>query len=181
MESLEQLNKWLRSFGLALDGSPKFRIVHSEGQYEKRFGDFEDRTPEGFLIRRIGEVREVPKYPMVSPPTWVLERYLPNTNNPELKSNFSYEPLWVFHDINEQPVYPTRQAIQLLLSRVYADRIKKTDKDHYEEDQAKLLKEKQEARDILDNKVPEMVSRLRQGTAIVSPGTSAFGGSDGSF
>jgi hypothetical protein len=169
MESIQDLNKWLRSYGLVSDGNPKYRLVHSESEYEKRFGDFEDRTPEGFLIRKIGEVREVLKYAYISPPTWILEQHHWNEANPELKAKFSYEPLWAFHDTKGDAIYPVRLALEHLLY-LHTHKFKnprKTEKSAYEEDQAKLRLTKIREREILDNNLPEMVSRLHDGSAVI--------------
>lgn len=172
METLQVLNNRLKStYGVTLDGNVKWRIVHSSEQYEDRLGDFWDRTPEGFLIRNVQEVRRVPKYPYIIPATWVLERYQVNDANPELKAKFSYEPLWVFWDVKNEPIYPSWESLSRL---VYASmnaykNPKKNDKILAEEAEAKLIKEKKEAREVLDNNVPELVANLASGSAITVP------------
>ena len=172
MESLQKLNERLKTtYGLTLDGHVKWRVVHSEGQFEDRWGDFWDRTPEGFLIRNVQEVRHVPKYPMVFPATWILERYQVNADNPELKAKFSYEPFWVFHDREDKPIYPSWDALAALIhaSMNAYKRPKKNDKILADEAAEKLVKEKKHEREILDNNLPELVANLASGSAITVP------------
>lgn len=121
-ENLDTLNTRLETlFGKYLDGRPMYRIVFSEDQFEKREGEFEDRTPEGFLIRVVKEIREVPKYRQwVNPPCFILERLIevPEMFTTELTTKTSYEPLWTFRDTLNQPLRPTWPAIRLVINTV---------------------------------------------------------------
>jgi hypothetical protein len=76
MESVEALNQRLiEHFGRDIASErPIWRIVRAGEQFEKRFGEFEDHTKEGFFIRRVTEVRTVPKYQHIESGAWILEQ-----------------------------------------------------------------------------------------------------------
>lgn len=120
--NLIALNKRLADhFGLYLDGQPNWRVVWSENQLEKRFGTYEDRTPEGLFIRRVTEVREVPKYKQYIHNRYILERLLPvPSNDPEGApvTKLTYEPLWVFEGSAGQPIPPTFEACKFIVDKV---------------------------------------------------------------
>ena len=117
MESLETINKRLfYSFGRFEDGRPIWRVVWSDGQFEKRWVT---HTPEGLeLINPI--VEEVPKYSYIKH-RYVLERLIPVLMNPalnELVTKTSYEPVWTFEDKNGNALPPIWEAVFLLIRTV---------------------------------------------------------------
>lgn len=90
----EEINKKLLDvFGRFIDGFPKFRIVFSDEETEKRFGHFEEFYGDIF-VRAFDGVREVPKYSYLEG-QWVLEARM-ITENPELVDAVTYEPIYVF-------------------------------------------------------------------------------------
>jgi hypothetical protein len=123
LEPIEVLNKRLADlFGLYPDGRAKWRIVFSEDEFEKRLGDFEDVTREGIYLRSITEVRLVPKYrKWINPPCYILERLLevPSSVETDLIEKTSYEPVWTFRDINNNPLPPIWRGIELVIHQVY--------------------------------------------------------------
>jgi hypothetical protein len=122
VESLEILNRRLERFGKYLDGRPNYRIVFSYDEMEKRFGTFEDRTSEGLFIREVTEVREVPKYRQyINPSAFILEKLLevPFFQQDQILLKTSYEPVWVFWDRFQNPIYPTWQGIELIINTIH--------------------------------------------------------------
>jgi hypothetical protein len=117
MESVEILNeRLLREFGKFDNGLPNYRIVFSDDEFEKRWVDC---TPEGFLLPdKVVELR--PKYRQYIHGKHILERILPVIEGIEtdLVENFSYEPLWVFHDKDDNPLPPNWDVILLVIDSV---------------------------------------------------------------
>lgn len=75
----------------------KFRVVHSDDQIEKRFGEFDiyaDADEEIWLRKEMG-IREVPKYGWLDN-QWVVEKLLPNDRPEVFEGDFIYEPLLAF-------------------------------------------------------------------------------------
>ena len=94
-ESIESINERLLSeFGKELDGRPRFRVVFSDDQYEKRVTTHDDHGNE--LI--IPEVRLLPKYKQYIRHRYILERLLPVTGETDLTEKVVYEVLWTFQD-----------------------------------------------------------------------------------
>lgn len=101
MEPIESLNSRLSDRFGKFNDHPKFRVVWSEDQMEKRFGTFRDITSEGFFLREVTETREVPKYRQYIHNKWILERYteVPSFQADEIAGlKMSYECIWVFED-----------------------------------------------------------------------------------
>ena len=96
-ESIESINKnLLYEYGSEFGDSPRFRVVFSEDQYEKRWTNF---TDEGFELIH-PEVRLLPKYKQFIQAKYILERLVPVPEGVEtdLITKVSYEPAWVFQD-----------------------------------------------------------------------------------
>ncbi len=123
MESIPILNGRLKDlYGKTSGGDQAlWRIVWSEDQFEIRFGDYEDRTTEGLLIRQVSEYRKVPKYRQWIHAKYVLERLIvvPETNTTELTTKLSYEPIYVFEDGEGNPLLPIWNAIEFVIKQVY--------------------------------------------------------------
>ena len=96
-ESIKRINYSLEKDYGQLDNKPRWRVVWSWDQYETRYGDYEDRTPEGLLIRAVSEWRQVPKYKQYIGPCWMLERLeeIPSYAK-EMAVQLSYEVKWAF-------------------------------------------------------------------------------------
>lgn len=98
VESIESINKQLLdTYGSELFAGdrPKFRVVFSADQFEKRWMT---HTNEGFQLIH-PEVREVPKYRHYITDKYVLERIVPiDLENSDLIEKVGYEPAWVFQD-----------------------------------------------------------------------------------
>jgi len=85
------------------DDMPRFRVVFSDDQFEKRWTD---KTNEGFDLL-YPEVRELPKYKQYIQGKFILERLVPiDTNNTDLTVKIGYEPAHVFMDSKENYLPP---------------------------------------------------------------------------
>ena len=94
-ETIKSINeKLLEEFGTEFGSSPRFRVVFSDDQYEKRLTDC---TDEGFELL-YPEVRLLPKYKQWIREKYVLERLIPVVGETDLVTKVSYEPAWVFQD-----------------------------------------------------------------------------------
>lgn len=152
---------------------PKFRVVWSSSQYEKRYGEYEIFSDAGIYLRTDKGVEEVPKYLPEYPDMWVLEELRPTAGNPylEMVVKFSYEPIWIFGAANSdrQPIW---RAVDLLVrNRLHGDpnneRLSPAALAKLEEE--KLEKEKQNVRDMLRDQTPHLAFGLKHGNAVVVP------------
>ena len=121
-EELSTINQRLIDhFGRMIDSSmAKWRVVWSEDQFEMRYGTYEDKTRDGFLIREVTEWRQVPKYRQWIPNRYVLERLLliPIENEGTLTTKFSYEPLYTFEDKDRNALPPNWLACKFIVEAV---------------------------------------------------------------
>jgi hypothetical protein len=122
MFSLTTINQKLKDeYGLHDDARPNWRVTWSPVQTEKRLGEYVDHTSEGVFIRRVTEVREVPKYPHI-PAMWILEALtaVPAVNQVELGNiKLSYECIYVFKGPNGERLDPRFDVAKLVIDTVY--------------------------------------------------------------
>lgn len=115
-ESIESINqKLLEEFGTEFGNAPKFRVVFSDDQFEKRWTDF---TDDGFELLH-PEVRELPKYKQYIRAKYVLERLIPITGETDLVVKISYECLWVFEDKNHNYLPPFFEGCKHVIESMY--------------------------------------------------------------
>jgi hypothetical protein len=118
MESIESLNQRLIDYyGIAVDsGSPIWRLVWSEDQYEKRSTKY---SKEGFELP-FEEVRELPKYKQWIHNKWVLEQLVivPPQSVKELTIKQSYEPLYVFQTEKGEPLPVKWEVIEFIIGSI---------------------------------------------------------------
>src|SRR5579872_4148122 len=105
MESLEVINQRLVDiYGRSMiQDLPNYRVVWAGSQREVRTGLYAKHTEAGIYLGEAVLTQEVEKYPDWKD-YWVLEVPFWNHNNPELKADFSYEPLFFFKDPNGNPL-----------------------------------------------------------------------------
>lgn len=140
-QNIESINKYLKEqFGLdTLSNLTIWRVVFSEEQFEKRLGTYDDITPAGIFIRRVTEVREVPKYRQWINEKYVLERLVvvPEQNLDELPtSKISYEPIWVFEDKDGNYLPPRIDACKFIIDTIYAAQYSNHNMRKYVDDEA---------------------------------------------
>lgn len=118
VEPTERINEVLsRRYGLHDDGRPKFKVVWSEDQLEKRFTT---RTKEGIDLL-YPEVIERKKYQHISE-RYVLEQLsvVPEDDpNNDLVDKLSYEPLWTFQDRFGNYLPPRIDACIFIIKHIY--------------------------------------------------------------
>ncbi len=113
MEPIEILNQRLTDYyGLFEEGSPRFRLVWSDDQFEKRATKY----TESGLELAFPEIRLLPKY------FWIHAKYVleilvpvPASVETDLITKLTYEPLWVFEDAGGNPLIPIWEAIEVLI------------------------------------------------------------------
>lgn len=112
LESIETLNKRLVDhFGKFENGQPNWRIVWAEDQVEKQI----TKESTGGIQLLFPEVREVKKYGYIKN-KYILEQITPVPVGTTLTEKLSYECLWTFQDINQNPVAPKWEAIYILIT-----------------------------------------------------------------
>ena len=169
-ETIEDINKRLQDdFGRELDGRPRFRVVFSEDQYEKRFIQY---TDEGFPLLE-PEVRELPKYKQFIQQKYILERLVPIIGETDLVDKMSYEPAWVFQDKNQNYLPPFYDGCKLVIDSMYAKmghrdgfaKYKETGLSHEE----RLAHIEKVERELFGNETP-VGDALAYGSGVVVPG-----------
>lgn len=114
MENLNILNARLKDkYGL-LGDIPKYRLVWSTTELEKRYGKFNDFYGD-ILVRSVAEVRELPKYPSYKD-RWILEVVSPALGSDDIINHSGYEPLFVF-DNDGKFLEPVWRAIEFIVHR----------------------------------------------------------------
>ncbi len=116
-EEIEFINKrLLDEFGKESNNEPRFRVVFSDDQYEKRLTDF---TDEGFELIH-PEVRLLPKYKQWVREKYILERLVPVVGETDLTTKVSYEPAWVFQDKHGNYLPPFFDGCKHVIESMYA-------------------------------------------------------------
>ena len=173
--TLKEINKKLfELYGSFAKELPNFRIVWSADQFEDRFGEFNDFYGDIF-IRSFKGVRRVHKY-QEDPPSFVLERLLPNQSDEIVNSKFTYEPLYFFRTDSGEQLPLEWRAIEFIMwtllygPRNAARRAAIGSDERKKKETAKTLEMLQEAS-------PYVPTMLSVGEAIVNPwGKERFGG-----
>ena len=162
----------IRTFGF-LNSRPKFRIVWTGDQFEKRLGEYTDWDGDK-KIRTITEVREVPKYPFVKPPWWMLERAV-EFQDESIKNPNYYEGLYLFRHFTDKGDYgdmlPLRADMAIIAAECSLVKKEKRnyamDKGEFEEKDAK--KEKDIYEQICDQ-TSYLAHKFHHKEAIIMPG-----------
>ena len=173
-ESIESINeKLLNDYGTEFGNAPKFRVVFSEDQYEKRFTDFTDEGLE--LI--YPEVRLLPKYKQYIREKYILERLVPVVGETDLLTKVSYEPAWVFQDKHGNYLPPFYEGCKHVIESLFSaiDKAgtftKYKDKNISVEERAAELKK---VEDQLFGNETEVGDHLAYGTGVVVPGNETI-------
>ena len=162
----------VREFGLFLS-KPRFRVVWTGDQFEKRFAEYTDWDGDKKL-RTASEVREVPKYPYVKPHWWMLERAV-EFQDDSVKNGNGYEPLYLFRQFDEKGNYgeflPPRLDMAVIACKMSLVKKEKRnyamDKGEFEEKDAK--KEKDIYEQICDQ-TSYLAHKFHHKEAIIMPG-----------
>ncbi|SRR6266545_454588 len=175
-ESIESINdKLLEEFGIELScgNQPKFRVVFSEDQYEKRLTSF---TDEGFELIT-PEIRLLPKYKQWVREKYILERLIPIVGETDLVAKVSYEPAWVFQDKHGNYLPPFFEGCKHIIESMFQAIGQKNtftkykDKNVSPEERAAELKQ---VEDELFGNETDVGDHLAYGTGIVVPGNETL-------
>lgn len=118
-EDIDWINSQLeKSYGseLIAGNLPRFRVVFSDEQFEKRWVT---KTDEGFDLLH-PEVRLVPKYITYINAKYVLERLIPTMPDTDLVEKTSYEPCWTFVDISGHYLPPRFDMCCVIIDSLFA-------------------------------------------------------------
>jgi len=173
-ETIESINeKLLEEFGTEFGNSPRFRVVFSEDQYEKRMTDF---TDEGFELLH-PEVRLLPKYKQWVREKYILERLVPIAGETDLVTKVSYEPAWVFQDKHGNYLPPFFEGCKHVIESLFQAMGRKDtftkykDKNVSEEERRVELKK---VEDQLFGNETDLTDDLHYGSAVSVPGNSTI-------
>ena len=170
-EPIELINKkLLEEYGTDHGRNPKFRVVFSEDQFEKRWTSF---TKDGFeLINPV--VETLPKYKQWIHAKYVLERLIPITGETDLVDKISYEPAWVFQDKAGNYLPPFFEGckfiIEAMFNAVYGRRVEVKYKDDASKEQ--YLAHIQKVEEELFGNETEISDHLAYGTGVIVPGNT---------
>ena len=174
--NLKEINRKLRDlYGSIVEGKQTFRIVWSDDQYEDRFGEYEDYYGHIFL-RSFKGVRRVKKY-QEDPPSYVLERLLPNSVPNEILDSFvTYEPLYFFKDDQGEQLPLAWRAIELMMWVILYGPKKAVERvalGTKERDKKEYI----HAMEMFENESPYIAGMLQDRTAVVNAwGQPYYGG-----
>lgn len=175
-ETIESINeKLLIEYGIEINcgNQPRFRVVFSEDQYEKRWTNF---TDEGFELLQ-PEVRLLPKYKQYIREKYILERLVPVAGETDLTSKISYEPAWVFQDRNGNYLPPffdgCKHVIESLYSAIHGagSFTRYKDKNISPEEHLSHIKKVEEQ---LFGNESDVTDHLAYGTGVVVPGNETL-------
>lgn len=122
---------------------PKYRIVRSEEQTEKRFGSYDVLTQEtGIWLGSKKGLVEIKKY-WYFKDCWLLERCEPNIDRSNIFfDKFTYEPILPFLDKDNNQLPLNWKAVEFCVNRIErASRKLLTESDHLEQEEKKLQEE----------------------------------------
>ena len=170
-ETIESINeRLLGEFGVELNagGMPRFRVVFSEDEYEKRLTDC---TDEGFQLLT-PEVRLLPKYKQWIREKYILERLVPIVGETDLVSKVSYEPSWVFQDRHGSYLPPffegCKHVIESMFQAIDKSGVFAKYKDKNVSPEERLA-EVQRVEDQLFGNESNITDHLAYGTGIIVP------------
>lgn len=139
-------------YGRELDGRPRYRVVWSTTQLEKRVGEFNEFYGSIYL-RTFTGMKEVPKYPF-DKDRWVVEKLF-YIKNPEIiaEKPGSYEPFYVMKDALGNFLPLNWKAVDLAVSFAEARPvgITLTDKDWNAQEQEEIDTDTRYFEDVLND------------------------------
>lgn len=110
-------NKLFKEYGseLLAGSLPRFRVVFSDDQFEKRWMT---HTKDGWELLH-PEVREVPKYRQYIDAKYVLERLVPRLPDSDVVDKVVYEPIWTFVDMGGNYLPPTFDMCSVIIDSLF--------------------------------------------------------------
>jgi hypothetical protein len=169
-ETIESINqKLLEDYGTEFGNSPRFRVVFSEDQYEKRWTT---HTDEGFELLQ-SEVRLLPKYKQYIREKYILERLIPVIGETDLVTKVSYEPAWVFQDRHGNYLPPFFEGCKHVVESIYSVINKAGTFAKYKDKNITPEEKEIELQKVMDGlfgNETEVGDHLAHGTGVVVPG-----------
>ena len=171
---IEEVNKKIKElYGRITDDKPIFRVVWSADQYEDRFGEYNDFYGEIFLRTYVG-VRRVLKY-QEDPPSYVLERLIPNTSEDLPMTKLSYEPLYFFKN-GDKVLSVEWWAVEMVIWTVLYGPKRAAELMNFRREKRNKRYE-EDVLSFMENENPYIPGLLNDGAAVVNPwGKENFGG-----
>lgn len=172
-EEISWINEQLiKEFGLEFNKEPRWRVVFSEDQIEKRWTD---RTNEGFELL-YPEVRELPKYRQYIRQRYILERLVPVTQGSDLTTKISYEPAWVFQDRYQNYLPPFFEGCKYVIEAIYSQINKQGTHAKYKDPNA-TIEDRQAAIEKMELELfgneTDTTDALAYGSGVVNPGINS--------
>jgi hypothetical protein len=171
-ESIESINeRLLEEFGIEINcgSQPRFRVVFSEDQYEKRLTDC---TDEGFQLLT-PEVRLLPKYKQWIREKYILERLVPIIGETDLVAKVSYEPCWVFQNKHGSYLPPffegCKHVVESLFNATGKSGVFTRYKDKNVSAEERMI-ELKKVEDQLFGNESDVTDHLAYGTGVIVPG-----------
>lgn len=153
MDAFDINKRLIRLYGrdTAVD-LPKWRLVRSESQTEKRTGNYNLFYGDIFIRNETG-TREVMKYHYIKP-CWVLEKLMIANNDNDYnllgQRKYSYEPLYVFLDKNNKKLPLAWRPVELVIYMINeASKPFLTEQDHLDLEAKKIIKEQEKTKEVL--------------------------------
>lgn len=170
-EPIEHINLRLSQvYGRESNNEPKFRVVWSEDQFEKRWTQ---HTAEGFELLH-PEVRLLPKYRTYIQAKFILERFIQVAPGSELVEKTSYEPIWTFQDNKQNYLPPRYDVCEFVIEVMYqamrtrgSGHVKYKDPNKSPEERHKMILDMEQK---LFGDETDVGDALAHGDAIVSAG-----------
>ena len=140
MENHKLINKALLvKYGKDIAGYPMYRLVQNgRALTEKRIGDFRIYYGHIFLREEHGCL-EVPKYNYIPDGRWILEKLF-YTDNPELTTQRTYEPMHVF-ELNGEYQRPNYKACEFLIESALKGPSKALAEEEFDEKEVAMFYE----------------------------------------
>ena len=166
-EPIEWINERLvAEFGYEFSNQPRFRVVFSEDQFEKRLTSY---TDEGYELL-FPEVRLLPQYRQHIHQKYILERLIPIVGETDLTTTISYEPAWVFQDKNGNYLPPFFEGCRFVIEAIYnamgkVGHVKYKDPNDSPEEQKLKLKA---VEDELFGNETDLTDNLHYGSGVVN-------------
>lgn len=171
-EPIEYINeKLIKEYGTEFGNAPRFRVVFSEDQYEKRWTD---HTDEGFKLLE-PEVRLLPKYKQYIREKYILERLIPIIGDTDLTTKVSYEPAWVFQDKNGNYLPPFFEGCKHVIESMYDAIGRAGTFTKYKDKNISLEEREIELKNVMDGlfgNETDLTDNLHHGSGIVVPGNN---------
>jgi hypothetical protein len=150
---------------LELKWNNRYRLAWADDEFETRHRVLTLVDGSGNYTGEREETARLPKYSYLKG-CFVLEKYFRFDGHAprEVKDWNGWEVIWAF-----EPEQNPNIEVCMFIANSLEHGVKRTLKDHYDEDKQKFDKEVEEAYEILDNESPYIATMLQNKEAIVVP------------